>query len=146
MASGRRTVMNKIQPRHLDMSPQSSLESCPPKEKSEDDLQQPRQSCHNSEESSIHKLPSPKRTRTNDTTMSIRRYENIFGGIQRSRKNFRLNRPEHLDTSLSMDSSSSSSSISIPPPAPRHASESDIQFFPSPRSVLERRTSTGSFF
>lgn len=128
-------VKTKIQKRHWDMSLQSSLESCPPNEKSEDG---PR-ACHNSE-SSLEPTPSSKRPRT----MSIRYVKDHHESIRSVKKNFRMNRPERLDMPVVLDPISSSPIN--PPQAPRRASESHAQFFPSPRSVLERRTSSGSFF
>lgn len=148
MDSGRWTEINKIQTRHQDMPSQSSLQSCPPKEESKDVHSQD-QSCHSSEsilESSKGLLPLSKRTRIDDShTMSIHHSETLLGGIRPSKKNYRANRPERLDMSTILDSSPPSLSFS-PTHAPRHASEPDMRFFPSPRSVLERRTSTGSFF
>jgi len=138
MANCPRTVKNKIQTRHWDMSSQSSLESCPPNEECEDGLI----SSHISE-STLESTPLPsKRART----MSIHANVGHDRSAKLSKKNFRINRPERLDIDTIVDSSTSPSCSVSPPQAPRHASESDISFFPSPRSVLERRTSTGSFF
>lgn len=63
---------------------------------------------------------------------------------------YRDSRPTAIETSLVWDEDSSYM-IEEPlvPPAPRHAatpSTNGSLFFPSPRSVLERRSSTGSFF
>ena len=137
MESGRRTVKRKIHtPDSWDMSSQSSLQSCPPNEKSQHVGSSGR---HNfSERASTTRLLS-------DDDMSIRRYhkhENE-GFATRAKRNFRLNRPERLDMETVFDANPSFS----PQPAPRHASDPyNTRFFPSPTSVLERRTSTGSFF
>lgn len=141
MTTDRRRVKHKIQRRRCcwDISSQPSLlESCPPNKKSQDGLQS-YPLCHNPEVTA-----TVDSTRT--STMSIhQRNDDRFGILQRSKKNFRAHRPEPLDMSQIFDVATSSSVVSATPIA-RHASNSEVSFFPSPRSVLERRTSSGSFF
>lgn len=146
MDSDRRTVKSKIQARQSDMSWQSSVESwSPPNEKGQNDPQSCRRHKANDDDEGTNLLQqSPKRKKRTHSSMSIRRHEEDNRLLRYTKKNYRFNRPEQLDLSIMNDSSSSS--FFQPPPAPRHASESADTFFPSPRSVLERRTSSGSFF
>lgn len=72
-------------------------------------------------------------------------------GNPKSTVSYMESRPTAVNTSLDRDGEEATHMIDEPvvPPAPRHAlrhGESGGFFFPSPRSVLERRSSSGSFF
>ena len=138
----------KIQTRHCwDMSLQSSLRSCPPnEERSQQDVAPLRRHKFSAGNNSSSSKTSSSRDDSSD--MSIRRcYQHgNEGRVRYSKKNFRMIRPERLDMSTVLQDANSSM-ISQVPVAPRHASDPSLtRFFPSPTSVMERRTSTGSFF
>jgi len=71
-------------------------------------------------------------------------------GIKSMMISYRDSRPTAIETSLVWDEERSfMNEEPLVPPAPRHAaieSTNGSLFFPSPRSVMERRSSTGSFF
>jgi len=81
-----------------------------------------------------------------DSTVSIPAY--YFETIK-SKVDYRRSRPTAIEVSLTLEQQHGIVEP-IVPPAPRHAAHEGANhtgyFFPSPRSVLERRSSTGSFF
>jgi hypothetical protein len=90
-------------------------------------------------------------------TMSLSRNQQEERGITarkalRRTKTYRNARPspiqtrDNADLSLDLSVSSNDSVTYRHPEAPRHATRPVMHFFPSPRSVLDRRSSSESFF
>jgi hypothetical protein len=88
-------------------------------------------------------------------SMSLARNQQERGITRKSprrTKTYRNVRPSPIQTadnaivSLDLSVTSNGTATYRHPEAPRHVARPDLHFFPSPRSVLDRRSSSASFF
>ena len=98
-----------------------------------------------SKQNDFHEGPSPT---IMSITRSCHRGKPLFKKFRRA-KTYRDARPPPIQTTqIETEESAANYAIIIPqhPESPRHATQQTSGFFPSPRSVLDRRSSSDSFF